>query len=340
MKTYRNVASQADASNQRTLGPEAQRSHARRLREGFIDKYLSGDRILDIGYRGGQLDAEPVVKKAIGVELDYPGYDGKTLPFDDGTQDAVFVSHCLEHILDYESALADWYRVLRPGGYLIIAVPHRDLYERKAELPSRFNGDHKRFYTPASLLREIERALPVAGYRVRSLRDIDEGFNYTIPPHQHAHGCYEIELVIEKIKSPFYAALLRTPSTADDVLQLCASLVIKAVHAQRSRNERASREVKDLLQSLDLPAFSMLCAAVLAKQTANDGAPITNEDVRRVVQPFVRGLQFDEARYLEANPDVLQALRSGAISSAHEHFITNGYFEGRSRGDERAASVR
>ena len=194
------------------LGPESKKNYEIRLKEGFIARYLSGDQVLDIGYRGGTENAVPITEKAIGIELDYPGYDGKTLPFSEQSQDAVYSSHCLEHIDDYATVLADWYRVLKIGGFMIVMVPHRDLYERKASLPSRYNGDHKRFYTPASLLTEIELSLPVAGYRVRSLRDLDTGFDYMIPPETAPAGSYEIELVLEKIAIPYYSKNLRPPS--------------------------------------------------------------------------------------------------------------------------------
>ena len=152
---------------------------------------------------------------AIGVDLDYPGYDGCTLPFPDESQDTVFSSHALEHIGDYRNALRDWFRVLRIGGYLVCAVPHQFLYERRAALPSRFNGDHKRFYTAGSLLAEVEDALDPLSYRVRHVEDNDAGFDYSIPPESHAGGCYELVLVLQRIRRPDYAdAILARPVPA------------------------------------------------------------------------------------------------------------------------------
>src|SRR5436305_812127 len=63
-----------------------------------------------------------------GVDVDYPGYDGIHLPFPDESQDAVYNSHCLEHIANYHDALLEWYRVLKIGGYLIIVVPHQHMF--------------------------------------------------------------------------------------------------------------------------------------------------------------------------------------------------------------------
>ena len=186
----------------RIVGVEARKSIAQKEANGFLAKYLSGANILDIGYRGYAEDIVPIVPQAIGVDLNYPGYDGRTLPFGDNSQDAVFSSHCLEHIEHYKYALREWHRVLKIGGFMIITVPHQFLYEKRARLPSNFNRDHKRFYTPASLMAEIESSLAPNTYRVRHLADNDEHFDYTIPPEKHPGGCYELETVIEKIRPP------------------------------------------------------------------------------------------------------------------------------------------
>ena len=182
---------------------EPSKTFLERLIGGFFAKYMAGRVILDIGYKGtGHVDPVPILPHAIGVDLDYPGYDGVRLPFDDGAVDAIFASHVLEHIPDYRSVIGDWFRTLRVGGFIVCVVPHHWLYEKKRNLPSRWNEDHKRFYTPALLLREFEESLPQNGYRVRHLADNDLGYLYEIGAEQHATGCYEIELVVEKIRAP------------------------------------------------------------------------------------------------------------------------------------------
>jgi len=190
------------------VGEELRKSFRRHLQTGFFARFLSGPKVLDIGYKGYVGDATPIFPHAVGVDFDYPNYDGKHLPFEDQSQDAVFSSHTLEHITDYRSTLAEWFRVIRIGGFLVIAVPHQFLYERKRELPSRWNGDHKRFYTSASLLTEIEEALDPWDFRVRYLEENDKDFDYTIPPERHAGGCYEIIVVVERIERPAYANLV------------------------------------------------------------------------------------------------------------------------------------
>ncbi|MFM2486759.1 methyltransferase domain-containing protein [Celerinatantimonas yamalensis] len=179
---------------------EPGKNHSRRVNSGIIERYLAGNTVLDIG--GGQGPA--VTPWATIMDLATPDYDGEHLPYADGVVDAVFSSHCLEHVTDPIATLQEWYRVLKLGGFMVISVPHHHLYERKAVLPSHWNHDHKRFYTPASLLADIEQALTINSYRIRELRDVDDGYDYAITPDQHAKGCYEIEVIIEKITPPWW----------------------------------------------------------------------------------------------------------------------------------------
>jgi SAM-dependent methyltransferase len=181
-----------------SVGEESRKTWNDKVKSGFWNKYASGTG-LDIGYAGYKVNVTSILPSAIGVDTNYPGYNGLTLPFADASQDYVYNSHCLEHISDYKTILRDWYRVLKPGGFMIIIVPHRDLYEKRLNLPSRYNQDHKRFYTPNSLLSEVEESLAVNTYRVRHLQDNDRGHDYKQDPDMHSIGEYEIELVIQKL---------------------------------------------------------------------------------------------------------------------------------------------
>ncbi len=50
----------------------------------------------------------------------------ETLPLCDEALDFLLASHVLEHMPDTIGVLAEWARVLRPGGILFLIVPHRD----------------------------------------------------------------------------------------------------------------------------------------------------------------------------------------------------------------------
>lgn len=76
--------------------------------------------------------------------------------FADGATDTVFSSHALEHIEDHRAALAEWWRLLRVGGHLILYLPHRDLYPRIGTPGS--NPDHKHDFAPEDIvaaMREV-----------------------------------------------------------------------------------------------------------------------------------------------------------------------------------------
>ena len=196
----------------RHVGKESAKSYERRAAEGFWDRFLSGPNVLDIGFRGGDPDALPIVPQAIGIEKDYPDYTGLHLPFPDQSQDAVHASHVLEHVETADESrggsgerkhLREWFRVLRIGGFLVLMVPSAYLYERRLTVPpSRWSGEHLRSYTPATLLAAVEGALEPNTYRVRHLADNDVGYRYDLPTTVHPEGALEIEAVIQRIRPP------------------------------------------------------------------------------------------------------------------------------------------
>jgi len=102
----------------------------------FGDRYLSG-RIIDIG-AGDDL----VCPWAEGFDMADGDANHVTRFRQAFAYDAVHSSHCLEHMHDPQSALREWWNLLKPGGKLIVVVPEETLYEQQ-HWPSLFNGDHK-----------------------------------------------------------------------------------------------------------------------------------------------------------------------------------------------------
>ena len=67
-------------------------------------------------------------------------------PLPDAGYDAVLSSHVIEHFANPLGALREWVRVLRPGGHLLVVLPHRD-----------GTFDHRRPVTPLEHLVDDER---------------------------------------------------------------------------------------------------------------------------------------------------------------------------------------
>jgi hypothetical protein len=175
---------------------ETSKAAPRREREGFFAAYCQG-KGLDIGY---------------GDDLLAPNCQGWDIEDGDAQYlhgvppesfDFVYSSHTLEHLQDPALALANWWTAVKPGGYLILYIPHRDLYEKKMTLPSRFNPDHRHFFLldreappdTLGIVPLIERTL--AGFEIVYARECSEGHT-TRDPLIHSDGEYSIEVVIRK----------------------------------------------------------------------------------------------------------------------------------------------
>ena len=117
--------------------------------------------------------------------------------------DFVYASHTIEHMVDLEITLNNWWRVLRPGGYLILYLPHRDLYEKKNTLPSRWNTDHKHFFLldkdekpdTVGIVPLIKRVLSKCEIVYAKVCDCGHTER---DPKKHSNGEYSIEIVAQK----------------------------------------------------------------------------------------------------------------------------------------------
>ncbi|XME04329.1 methyltransferase domain-containing protein [Lachnospiraceae bacterium C1.1] len=177
---------------------ETKRCNERRSREGFFEKYCNGEG-LDIGY-----GSDPIMPSVYGWDIE--NGDAQYLNgVSDESLDYVYSSHCLEHLWDVRLAIKNWFRVIKRGGHLIIAVPHRDLYEKKKTLPSRWNGDHKHMFligraeSPDTLdiVEEVREGLMNFDYDIEYVKTCKEGYE-DLGERIHSKGEYQIEMVIRK----------------------------------------------------------------------------------------------------------------------------------------------
>jgi len=151
-----------------------------------------GDRVLDLGcgegrhvhglyIQGGlQIDGvdldEPSLQKALDGFKDLPPRepgdegtvnfstgDATALDFPDDTFDAIICSEVLEHLPDYDAALQEIRRVLKPDGRLCISVPHawpERICWQLAPGPDGYPyqpGGHIRIFDEVDLKASVER---------------------------------------------------------------------------------------------------------------------------------------------------------------------------------------
>jgi SAM-dependent methyltransferase len=108
----------------------ARRGLLRGLEEFF--PHLTGD-VLDVGCGRKPYRRFSSATRYVGVDIDTPNtrslgvadvlYDGRHLPFPDASFDAVLCSQVFEHVFTPAEFLAEIFRVLRPGGRLVLTVP-------------------------------------------------------------------------------------------------------------------------------------------------------------------------------------------------------------------------
>lgn len=80
------------------------------------------------------------------------------------------------------------------------------------------------------------------------------------------------------------------------------------------------------------PTISLQTVLTLVGSSIEADQPpdfVSWESFTGVVQRFLPLLPFDEKWYCEQYPDIAAAVANGEMRSAHDHFISNGFFEGR-----------
>ena len=233
---------------------ECSKSISRRLKDArFASRYFVGDGV-DIGGKPDPL--------ALYAEF-FPGLKSlRTWDIEDGDAqlmaaapdesfDFVFSSHCLEHLRDPAEGLGNWFRVLRPGGHLVITIPEEDLYEQGV-WPSTHNRDHKHAFTlnkqrswcPASVnvLDLLAGLGPAAD--IRKVEIIDETYRFDLPRFDQTltpvAEC-AIEIVVRKRTAAELDAGGRLPGKAQPT-------------AERRGYFNQYRNDQDALKRAELPA--------------------------------------------------------------------------------------
>jgi len=95
--------------------------------------------------------------------------------FSSNSFDAIFSSHLLEHIVDYSSALKEWWRTIKVNGYLVLYLPHKEYYPNIGEKGS--NPDHKHDYIPDDI---VDAMVDLSGWNllVNESRNNDNEYSF------------------------------------------------------------------------------------------------------------------------------------------------------------------
>jgi len=134
-----------------------------------------GDRLLDIGCGRGTLVrmARQAGWEAYGIERPSPGAhssphifyrDLEECRFPDAHFQVVVLWHVLEHLPDPRATLGEVHRILRPGGWLSLAVPNFGGAQARASGPHWFHLDVPRHFWHFRL-STLQNVLESSGFR-------------------------------------------------------------------------------------------------------------------------------------------------------------------------------
>ncbi len=79
-----------------------------------------------------------------------------------------------------------------------------------------------------------------------------------------------------------------------------------------------------------LPPFDQIRRAVEISTVRGElRVSLSYDEFINIIRLMISGIQVDEEWYLNEYRDIAQAIRDGKVASARQHFVDDGYFEGR-----------
>ncbi|MGB7991216.1 MAG: methyltransferase domain-containing protein [Candidatus Methylophosphatis roskildensis] len=225
---------------------ECSKSIARRIHDpDFMNRYFAGNGI-DIGGKPDPLILyRELFPKAHSIKTwDLEDGDAQRLAgLDDESLDFVHSSHCLEHLANPHEGLANWFRVLRPTGHLVVTVPDEDLYEQGV-FPSTFNRDHKWTFTIHKSHSWSDRSINVLDLLVAlgpaaqivKVQLLDASYRYSLPRFDQTLtpvGECGIEFVVRKRTREELTADGRLPGSSQPQREV-------RVHLNQYRDDHAT----------------------------------------------------------------------------------------------------
>lgn len=186
--------------------------------EVFARSMKPGAKIVDLGCGLQPYKQLFLHARYIGIDVEASGrmadqkcadiyFDGVKIPLDSESVDAVLCTQVLEHAVDPQLLVADIFRVLRPGGRLLVTVPFMwGLHEQPY--------DFRRF-TPYGLQKLVSHCgfeidhqenLTVGARAIRMLIDSEvNNFLVNVAP---AHSLSPIARQLRRLKVAFHVRLL------------------------------------------------------------------------------------------------------------------------------------
>ena len=145
--------------------------------------------VLDLGAGPGSFSYVGTEARVLAMDVAFPDSsqkawarvlgDSGAIPLRENVVDGVVCNHTLEHFRDYRQAIREIDRVLRPGGFLWVAVPDGHSLDDRLYRFVFHGGGHVNRFTLAGLVKSIETGTRL---RASSCKKLYTGFVYLNPP--------------------------------------------------------------------------------------------------------------------------------------------------------------
>jgi ubiquinone biosynthesis O-methyltransferase len=177
-----------------------------------------GDFAISLAQRGGRVTAVDFSETAIhiarqkalrfGQDVNFDVANATSLPFADESFDQVFSCECLEHVPDPSRMLTEIFRVLKPGGSVILSTENYSNGMTLLWMQTWLTG--KPFNSGAGvqpiehyfLFWQVKKMFEKAGFKVRQM--VGSHHVFLVLPRFHPRA-----FVKEKFASPFWATFFK-----------------------------------------------------------------------------------------------------------------------------------
>lgn len=189
----------AEASLPKLLAPYVPRDHARQVgAQYYLDLLMGRDPppqvVMDLGcgtgdsvelfrthnpgvdWVGVDIPASPEVRARQRTDARFVTYDGRTLPFKNGTFDLIYSQQVLEHVRYPAVHLAEIRRVLRPGAALVGSTSQLEPYHSRSLWNYTPFGFAELVAEAGLTLEELRPGLDGVTLTLRSYLDRPDGF--------------------------------------------------------------------------------------------------------------------------------------------------------------------